>query len=243
MGATRETVVSEHLSKQFDAELESIRSRVLEMGGLVESQIRRALEGLASGDRALLDDVIATDHRVNGLEVALDGDCSHVIVKRQPAASDLRLLFGITKTVTDLERIGDEAQKIARMAKSIHERDGSTQAVRGVDVRHTAEVALSMLRQALDAFARLDVNAAAQVIREDAAIDSEFRSVLRQLVTYMMEDPRTITTALEIVWVAKAIERIGDHAKNMAEYVIYIVKGTDVRHTASAAREETGNPA
>jgi phosphate transport system protein len=234
--------VSEHLSKQFDAELESIRSRVLEMGGLVESQIRRALEGLATGDRALLD-VIATDHRVNGLEVALDGECSHVIVKRQPAASDLRLLFGITKTVTDLERIGDEAQKIARMAKSIYEREGSVHPVRGVDVRHAAEVALAMLRQALDAFARLDVNAAAEVIRKDAAIDSEFRSILRQLVTYMMEDPRTITTALEIVWVAKAIERMGDHAKNMAEYVIYIVKGTDVRHTASAAREETGNPA
>jgi phosphate transport system protein len=235
--------VSEHTSKQYDAELESIRSRVLEMGGLVESQIRRALEGFATGDRALLDDVIATDHRVNGLEVALDGACSHVIVKRQPAASDLRLLFGITKTVTDLERIGDEAQKIARMAKSIHERDGGMRPVRGVDVRHAAEIALSMLRQALDAFARLDVNAAAAVIGQDPAIDSEFKSILRQLVTYMMEDPRTISTALEIVWVAKAIERMGDHAKNMAEYVIYIVKGTDVRHTASAAREETGNPA
>lgn len=235
--------MNEHLSKRYDAELESIRSRVLEMGGLVESQIRRALEGFATGDRALLDDVIATDHRVNGLEVALDGACSHVIVKRQPAASDLRLLFGITKTVTDLERIGDEAQKVARMAKSIHERDGGMRPVHGVDVRHAAEVALSMLRQALDAFARLDVKAAADVIRQDAAIDSEFRSVLRQLVTYMMEDPRTISTALEIVWVAKAIERMGDHAKNMAEYVIYIVKGTDVRHTASAAREETGNPA
>ncbi|HEY5896541.1 MAG TPA: phosphate signaling complex protein PhoU [Burkholderiales bacterium] len=235
--------MTEHLSKRFDAELESIRSRVLEMGGLVESQIRRALEGFNSGDRALLDDVIATDHRVNGMEVALDGDCSHVIVKRQPAANDLRLLFAITKTVTDLERIGDEAQKIARMAKSIHEREGGTRILRSVDVRHAAEVAVSMLRRALDAFARLDVSAAADVIREDAAIDSEFRSVLRQLVTYMMEDPRTISTALEIVWVAKAIERMGDHAKNMAEYVIYIVKGTDVRHTASSAREETGNPA
>jgi phosphate transport system protein len=235
--------ISDHASKQYDHDLESIRSRVLEMGGLVESQIRRALEGFASGDRTLLDDVIVTDHRVNGLEVALDGDCSHVIVKRQPAASDLRLLFAITKTVTDLERIGDEAQKIARMAKSIHERDGGVRAVHGVDVRHAAEVALSMLRRALDAFARLDVDTAAEVIRQDAAIDSEFRSLLRQLVTYMMEDPRTITTALEIVWVAKAIERMGDHAKNMAEYVIYIVKGTDVRHTASGAREETGNPA
>ena len=234
---------TEHLSKKFDAELESIRSRVLEMGGLVESQIRRALEGLSSGDRALLDDVIATDHRVNAMEVALDGDCSHVIVKRQPAANDLRLIFGITKTVTDLERIGDEAQKIARMAKSIHERESGDRILRSVDVRHTAGVAVAMLRRALDAFARLDVNTATEVIREDAAIDSEFRSVLRQLVTYMMEDPRTITSALEIVWVAKAIERMGDHSKNMAEYVIYIVKGTDVRHTGGAAREETGNPA
>ncbi|HEX7054729.1 MAG TPA: phosphate signaling complex protein PhoU [Burkholderiales bacterium] len=226
--------MSEHLSKQFDAELESIRSRVLEMGGLVESQVRRALQGLASGERALLEDVIATDRRVNALEIELDGACSHVIVKRQPAASDLRLLFGISKTVTDLERIGDEAQKIARMAKSIHERDGGARTV-AVDVRHAAEVALAMLREALDAFARLDVGAAQQVIQRDAAIDSEFRSLLRQLVTYMMEDPRTITTALEIVWVAKAIERMGDHAKNMAEYVIYIVRGTDVRHSAPAA--------
>jgi phosphate transport system protein len=227
--------VNEHLSKQFDAELEAIRSRVLEMGGLVESQIRRALEGFASGDRTLLDDVISTDRKVNAMEVALDGDCSQVIVKRQPAASDLRLIFAITKTVTDLERIGDEAQKIARMAKSIHERDGGNRAAHAVDVRHAAEVALSMLRRALDAFARLDCNAATEVIREDASIDSEFRSVLRQLVTYMMEDPRTISTALEIIWVAKAIERMGDHAKNMAEYVIYIVKGTDVRHTAANA--------
>jgi len=170
------------------------------------------------------------------MEVALDGDCSHVIVKRQPAANDLRLIFAITKTVTDLERIGDEAQKIARMAKSIHERDGGNRAAHAVDVGHAAEVAVSMLRRALDAFARLDCNAATEVIRQDASIDSEFRSVLRQLVTYMMEDPRTISTALEIIWVAKAIERMGDHAKNMAEYVIYIVKGTDVRHTATPAQ-------
>src|SRR5216684_3917229 len=223
--------VNEHLSKQFDAELESIRSRVLEMGGLVESQIRRALDGFNSGDRAILDDVIATDHRVNAMEVAIDGDCSQVIVRRQPAANDLRMILAITKTVTDLERMGDEAQKIARMARSIHER-GSGPPPHGVDVRHAAEVALSMLRRALDAFARLDVAAAADVIRDDAAIDSEFRSMLRQLITYMMEDPRTISTALEIIWIAKAIERIGDHAKNIAEDVIYIVKGTDVRHTA-----------
>jgi len=150
------------------------------------------------------------------MEVSLDGDCSRFIVKRQPAANDLRLILAITKTVTDLERIGDEAQKIARMAKSIHERGADGRGPRAVEVRHAAEVALSMLRRALDAFARLDVSAATDVIRDDAAIDSEFRSMLRQLITYMMEDPRTISTALEIVWVAKAIERIGDHAKNMA---------------------------
>ena len=220
----------EHASKQYDLDLGSIRSRVLQMGGLVESQIRRALEALVCGDRALADEVIADDHRVNAMEVALDGDCSQLIVRRQPAANDLRMILAIAKIVTDLERMGDEAQKIARMARSIHER-APGQPPPAVDVRHAAEVALSMLRRALDAFARLDVASAADVIRSDAAIDSEFQSLLRQLITYMMEDPRTITTALEIVWVAKALERMGDHAKNMAEQIIYIVKGTDVRHT------------
>src|SRR5580765_7451357 len=162
--------MSEHLSKQFDADLEAIRSRVLEMGGLVESQIRRALDALASGERAVADEVIANDHRVNAMEVSLDGDCSQVIVKRQPAANDLRLILAIIKTVTDLERIGDEAQKIARMAKSIHERGTEGRGLRAVEVRHAADIALSMLRRALDAFARLDVAAAAEVIRDDAAI-------------------------------------------------------------------------
>jgi len=226
--------MSEHLSKQFDTELESIRSRVLEMGGLVESQIRRAVEGYASGDTALLDDVIATDHRVNGMEVTLDSECSQVIVRRQPAANDLRLIFAIIKTVTDLERMGDEAQKIARMGKAIHARGVPTIMV---EVRHAAEAALSMLRRALDAFARLNTSDASEVIKADAGIDAEFRAILRQLITHMMEDPRTISTAVEIVWVAKAIERIGDHAKNMAEYVIYIVKGTDVRHTGPVPLE------
>ena len=221
--------ISEHASKQYDLDLDSIRSRVLQMGGLVESQIRRALEALASGDRALADEVIQNDHKVNAMEVALDGDCSQVIVRRQPAANDLRMILAITKTVTDLERMGDEAQKIARMAKSIHER-GATHKT-PVELGHASELAISMLRRTLDAFARLDCNTAAEVIRDDAGIDAEFGSILRQLITYMMEDPRTISTALEIVWVAKALERIGDHAKNMAEQVIYIVKGTDVRHT------------
>jgi phosphate transport system protein len=222
--------MTEHASKQYDLDLGSIRSRVLAMGGLVESQIRRAIDALATGDVALSEEVVGADHRVNAMEVALDGDCSQLIVRRQPAAGDLRMIFAITKTVTDLERIGDEAQKIARMSKNIHERGGA-QAPPTVQVRHAGEAAISMLRRSLDAFARLDVDTAREVIRDDAGVDTEFRSILRQLITFMMEDPRTISSALDIVWVAKAIERIGDHAKNMAEYVIYIVEGTDVRHT------------
>jgi phosphate transport system protein len=222
---------SEHLSKQFDADLETLRAGVLQMGGLVESQIRAALDAFARGSQELIDRVIANEARVDECEVQIDNDCSHIIVKRQPAAGDLRLIMAISKTVTDLERIGDEAEKIARMSKQIHER-GQTDLHRFANIRHAADIALSMLRQALDAFARLDTTQAAGIIRQDAAIDAEFGSILRQLITFMMEDPRTISTALEIVWIAKAVERIGDHAKNIAEDVIYIVKGTDVRHTA-----------
>ena len=225
--------VTEHISKQFEADLDTTRTRVLQMGGLVEAQILAAIDAYASGDTVLIDQVIENERRVNGYEVAIDGACNHIVVKRQPAASDLRLIMGISKIVTDLERIGDEAQKIARMAKRIHEHGGQ-HAQRFPAVRHAAQIAVSMLRRALDAFARLDVVAATEVLKEDTAIDEEFTSVLRQLITYMMEDPRTITPALEIVWVAKAIERIGDHAKNLAEQVIYIVKGTDVRHTSFA---------
>ena len=223
-------VQSEHLSKQFDADLERLRSQVLQMGGLVESQILGAIEGFTSGNRELLDRVINNEPRVNGYEVTIDGDCSHTIVKRQPAASDLRMIMAISKTVTDLERMGDEAEKIARMSVRVHERDRPN-VHRFGEIRHAGNIAVHMLRQALDAFARLDAELVARVVREDAAIDDEFSAIVRQLVTFMMEDPRTISTALEIVWIAKAIERIGDHAQNMAENVIYIVKGTDVRHT------------
>ena len=222
---------TEHLSKQFDIDLETLRSRVLQMGGLVESQILSAIEGLSTGNLQLIEQVIADDHRVNGCEVSIDTECSHIIVRRQPAAGDLRTIMAISKTVTDLERIGDEAEKIARMAKHVHERD-RLQIPRLTDINQASNVAVAMLRKVLDAFARLDAAEAATVIRDDLAIDEEFRSIVRQLITFMMEDPRTISTALEIVWIAKAIERIGDHAKNMAEQVIYMVKGTDVRHTA-----------
>jgi phosphate transport system protein len=221
---------SEHLSKQYDSDLDALRSRVLQMGGLVEAQILAAIEGFSTGNPELFDRVIETELRVNGYEVSIDTDCSHIIVRRQPAATDLRLIMAVSKTVTDLERIGDEAEKIARMSKQIHERD-RLKVQRFGEIRHVGNIAVQMLRQALDAFARLDAEQAAQVVREDVTIDDEFRSIVRQLITFMMEDPRTISSALEVLWIAKAIERIGDHAKNVAENVIYIVKGTDVRHT------------
>jgi phosphate transport system protein len=230
--------MTEHISKQYDQDLEAIRSRMMQMGGLVESQIRTAVDGYLDGNLERIEQVIAADAKVNELEVAIDDDLRHVIVRRQPAASDLRLIMAVSKTVTDLERIGDEAAKIARMAKEIHSATAARMGrPRLATMIHVSEISIGMLRKALDAFARLDASAAAKVIAEDAAIDAEFRAILRQLVTFMMEDPRTISTSLHIVWVAKAFERIGDHAKNIAEQVIYIVKGRDVRHASLAEVE------
>jgi phosphate transport system protein len=225
---------SEHTSKQFDADLEGIRSRVLQMGGLVETQVVAAIDGLTTGGEDLISRVIETEHRVNNSEKEIDDAIVHVVARRQPAASDLRLIMGVSKVVTDLERIGDEAEKIARMARQIYGR--SALAIpRSIDVRQTGLKASMMLRRVLDAMARLDADEAQKIIAEDKLIDTEFRATVRQLITYMMEDPRTISTALDIVWVAKAIERVGDHAKNIAEQVIYIVHGTDVRHTGGPA--------
>ena len=187
---------------------------ITQMGGLVEEQILRAVEALDSGDMERIDKTIADDHRVNALEVGLDEACVHIIARRQPAAGDLRLLITVIKTITDLERIGDEAEKIARMAKLIHAAE--RQHLPRVDIKHVAQRAVAMLRQSLDAFARLDVAEATRVVKQDTAVDDEDRAIMRQLITYMMEDPRTITRALEILFIAKAIERIGDHAKNMS---------------------------
>lgn len=220
--------MSEHISKQFDTELETVRTRVLQMGGLVEEQIIKAIDGLSSGDMAAIDEVIVGDHRVNAMEVELDESCSRIIAKRQPAAGDLRLIIAIIKTITDLERIGDEAEKIARMAKLVHSAERLH--MPRLELKHVAGLAIDMLRKSLDAFARLDSTAASQVVRQDELVDDEFRSILRQLITFMMEDPRTITRSLEVLFVAKALERIGDHSKNMAEYVVYMVEGKDVRH-------------
>ncbi len=221
---------TEHLSKQYDSDLEDVRSRVLQMGGLVESQILSAIECFSTGNYDLMARVNDADRQVNSYEVEIDDACAHIVARRQPAASDLRLIMAVSKIVTDLERTGDEAEKIARMAKQIYDR-GRLLIPRSADVRHAGHLAVTMLRRVLDAMARLDAEEAERIIAEDATIDGEFRGIVRQLVTYMMEDPRTISTALDIVWIAKAIERIGDHAKNIAEQIIYIVRGTDVRHT------------
>ena len=222
-------VTTEHTSKQFDSELEAVRARVLQMGGLVESQIQLALEALISGDVELMNRVITDDHRVNAMEVEIDDSCNQIIARRQPAAGDLRMVMTVIKTITDLERIGDEAEKIARMAKLLSQKERLF-LPRYHEIKHAAELALDMLRKSLDAFARIDLACAAQVVRQDEQVDEEFRTIMRYLITFMMEDPRTISTALEILFIAKAIERIGDHAKNMSEYVVYMVKGRDVRH-------------
>ncbi|MBM3373404.1 MAG: phosphate signaling complex protein PhoU [Betaproteobacteria bacterium] len=231
----------EHTLKQFDTELEDIRARVLQMGGLVEQQITRAIEALTSGNVALARQVMEDDHRVNALEVTIDEECSTVIAKRQPAAKDLRMIMTVVKTITDLERIGDEAAKIARMTISLYGADRPI-LPRTTEVQHVGDIAVGMLRNALDAFARLDLTVAAKVVRQDEQVDNEFKAILRQLITFMMEDPRTISHALDIVFIAKSIERIGDHSKNMSEYVVYLVKGKDVRHTGveSVEREALG---
>jgi phosphate transport system protein len=188
-----------------------------------------AIEALVSGDVSLMNSIINDDHRVNAMEVEIDESCNQIIARRQPAAGDLRMVMTVIKTITDLERIGDEAEKIARMGKLLSQRK-SIILPRYTEIKHAAEMALDMLRKSLDAFARLDIAYAAQVVRQDELVDEEFRTIMRYLITFMMEDPRTISTALEILFIAKAIERIGDHAKNMSEYVVYMVKGKDVRH-------------
>jgi phosphate transport system protein len=220
---------SQHLSSQFESDLGQLRTAVLQMGGLVETQIAEAIEAYSSGEVGSVKQIVEADRKVNDLEKAIDDDCAHVIAKRQPAASDLRLVFGITKIVTDLERAGDEAKKIAKGVRRIYEA-GQMPSQYGIGVRHIAEAALGMLRQALDAFARLDPEQAQKVILADNDVDTEFKSIVRQLITHMMEDPRTITTSIDIIWIARAIERIGDHAKNVAEHVVFIVEGRDIRH-------------
>jgi len=232
--------MTEHTHKQFDADMEAIRSGVLSMGGIVETQLARAIELLEREQEssALLDAVGADEQVINQMQVDMDQQCSMIIAKRQPAAIDLRMILTVTKIVNDLERVGDEVKKIARRAADTAQYQRLAQ-VRHFDVSRAAARARETLQLALDSFARLDVNAAAEVIALDEEIDAAFAAILRQLISYMMEDPRTISPALEIVFVAKSIERIGDHAKNIAEAVVQVVRGIDVRHaTAEQIRAE-----
>ena len=226
-----------HISTQFDADLEDIRTRMLQMGGLVESQVRSAIALYEDGEESAYEVIRSTEDRINQYEIDLDDRCALLILRRQPAAGDLRLVMAIVKTITDLERIGDEAEKIARIAIAMKKRGVAH--LRGFsDVHTAANIAAGMLKDSLDAFARLDAVMAGQIVRQDEGIDNEFHSIMRQLITFMMEDPRTISTALDIVWIAKAIERIGDHAQNIAEYVIFVAKGTDVRHASAETLEQ-----
>jgi phosphate transport system protein len=235
--------MSDHTNKQFDAEMEAIRSGELAMGGIVEQQLRRAIEALAKDDDAARMDAVGTDEAaINQFQITIDQQCAQIIARRQPTAIDLRMVLTVSKVVNDLERIGDEVKKIAYKA---NETRASPRLARVLhyDAARACEHAMTMLQLALDAFARLDVAAAADVVGRDAEIDAAFVSILRQLVSYMMEDPRTITPALEIVFIAKSIERIGDHAKNIAEAVVQVVKGKDVRHSSAAEiRAEAEQP-
>ncbi|KLV07706.1 MULTISPECIES: phosphate signaling complex protein PhoU [Photobacterium] len=224
-----------HISGQFNAELESIRSHVLAMGGLVEQQLADALKAMHKQDIELARRVIKDDHKVNAMEVAIDEACTRIIAKRQPTASDLRLVIAIIKTITDLERIGDVAESIAKVAL---ENFTNKQYNLLVSLEALGQHAVRMLHEVLDAFARMDVKAAIQVYQEDDRIDREYEAIIRQLMTYMMEDPRSIPNVLQVMWSARSIERVGDRCQNICEYIIYFVKGKDIRHTSPQERED-----
>jgi phosphate transport system protein len=227
-----------HLSTQFDNELSGISTRVLEMGGLVESQVAQAVLALSTFNGDVATQVMEEEQRVNAMEIEIDRDLSSIIARRQPTARDLRLLIAVSKTIANLERIGDEAARIARTVQRLLNSGMSSRLRLPVaDLSYESELATKQLRKALDAFARLDTEAAVEVLRHDDQIDQEFDGLMRKLITYMMEDPRTISSAIDLVFVAKAIERVGDHAKNLAEQIIYIVRGTDVRHSPVDAVE------
>lgn len=230
-------MTEKHLSSQFDSDLTDISTEVLQMGRLVEAQVQSAIRALETFDVAIADEVIAAEQRVNRQEIEIDAHCSYIIARRQPTARDLRLLMAISKTITNLERVGDEAYKIAKRAKRIIGQV-SRSTIDFSEVRVSAALAVEMLHKSLDAFARLDTTEAAMIGRKDRALDEEFAGFVRKLMSYMMEDPKLISVSLDYLFIAKAIERIGDHATNIAEFTIYIVKGTDVRHITQEALEQ-----
>ncbi|ABA58853.1 phosphate uptake regulator, PhoU [Nitrosococcus oceani ATCC 19707] len=225
-----------HTYRQYDKELEDIRTRVLAMGGLVERQIAEAVDALVSGDVEKAEAVISQDYRVNAMDVSIDEECTQILARRQPTAGDLRLVMAVIKTIADLERIGDGAERIGRTTVRLSEREKPANIFDSIS--SLSSHALGILRDSLDAFARMDAEAALAVAARDTQVDARYESILRQLITYMMEDPRNISWAVELIWVARALERIGDHACNICEYVIYLVKGKDVRHTSLEGMEQ-----
>lgn len=222
--------ISHHISQQFNTELEEVRSKVLAMGGLVEQQLADAITALGQGDGALAEQVMKNDYQVNALEVEIDEECTYILARRQPAATDLRLVMAVIKTIADLERIGDEAERVGRMAEHLAGGDVKVSLLGEID--HLGEMVRSMLHQALDAFARTDVELAVEVLHQDRKVDDKYESLTRQVITYMAEDPRIIPLTLNLLWAARSLERIGDRSRNICEYVIYLVRGKDVRHTS-----------
>jgi phosphate transport system protein len=226
----------QHISERFNTELEEIKNHLLEMGGKVEEQLSAAVRVLVEGDSREAEKIINADQEVNRMEMAIDDECATILARRQPAASDLRLVVTVIKVNTDIERIGDEAAKIARQAVRLAE-DGVSP-TNYVEIRHIGNLVAAMVRKALDAFARLDVELAVEVVRQDADVDKEYGSALRSMVTFMMEDPRDIGAILNEMWALRSLERIGDHASNIAEHVVYLVRGLDVRHQSVEALME-----
>ena len=226
--------LSHHISRRFNEDLERVRSKVLGMGGFVEQQLHKAMTALVEGDSTLGESVAMDDYKVNDMEVSIDEECSRILATRAPAAGDLRVIVAIIKTITDLERIGDEGEKIGYIASRLATMERPADKYR--EIKHLGRVVSEMVHDALDAFARMDVESALRVARQDRLVDEEYESIQRQCITFMMEDPRTIRRALDVMWVVRALERIGDHAKNISEYVIYMVHGKDIRHTSLGRR-------
>ena len=220
--------LSHHISRRFNEDLERVRSRMLAMGGFVEEQLSKSVSALVEGDSSLGQSVAQDDYQVNNMEVSIDEECSRILATRAPAASDLRLIVAIIKAITDLERMGDECEKIGYIASRLAGEERPANKYR--EVKHLGRLVQSMVHEALDAFARMDADAALKVVKMDRAVDEEYEAIQRQTITFMMEDPRTIRRALDTMWIVRALERIGDHAKNICEYVVFMVHGKDIRH-------------
>jgi phosphate transport system protein len=229
---------NQHISQQFNADLETIRNQMLAMGGLVQRQVSDAIDAICSGDTSSADKIIQREDEVNEMEISIDQECTHILVRRQPAASDLRMVLAVSRVVRDLERMGDEAAKVAIHALEIASGNQPGSKMCNQSIRHMGSAVVKMTSDALDAFARHDIEGAIEVVRSDKMVDDQYASAIRELSTYMMEDPRSISQAINILWILRAIERIGDHARNISEQVIYLVSGADVRHSSLSEMEE-----